>query len=229
MICKKCNSQFPTIYKDVNGKAHNLSSRKYCLICSPFGTHNTQKICGEKDKRAKTNYFSKFEKNPTQKEIFELLILRGYKIEKDGSVYSSTGKKLSPNKNNKGYLQFSFSIMIKGKKKNRPVRVHRFQAYVKYGDAIFEDGIQVRHLNGNKSDNTWDNLELGTQSQNAADIPKEERSGTLKKLNLETVLKIKSDYKNKIGGYKKLSKIYNLHSMTIRDIVKERLNWTKEI
>jgi len=39
-FCRKCNEKFPnrTI---IDGKTHNLSSRKFCLNCSPFGKHNT--------------------------------------------------------------------------------------------------------------------------------------------------------------------------------------------
>ena len=42
-ICKKCGEEFP--YRAiVDGKERNFSSRKYCLKCSPFGKHNTQKL-----------------------------------------------------------------------------------------------------------------------------------------------------------------------------------------
>ena len=42
-ICKKCDVKFPTRVV-IEGKERNLSSRKYCLECSPFGTHNTAKL-----------------------------------------------------------------------------------------------------------------------------------------------------------------------------------------
>lgn len=45
--CLKCQKQFPTRAK-VNGKAKNLGSRKYCLDCSPFGSHNTRPITGDR-------------------------------------------------------------------------------------------------------------------------------------------------------------------------------------
>ena len=41
MICQQCNKSFsPRVV--IDGKQHILSSRKYCLICSPFGKHNTR-------------------------------------------------------------------------------------------------------------------------------------------------------------------------------------------
>lgn len=41
--CELCKSQFKTRIK-IDGKLRNLQSRKFCLICSPFGYHNTSKI-----------------------------------------------------------------------------------------------------------------------------------------------------------------------------------------
>ena len=41
--CRNCNETFPNV-TTINGKKKNLSSRRYCLVCSPFGEHNTKKI-----------------------------------------------------------------------------------------------------------------------------------------------------------------------------------------
>lgn len=43
MICKNCSQRIPGRVK-VDGKIRVLSSRKYCLDCSPFNQHNTKKI-----------------------------------------------------------------------------------------------------------------------------------------------------------------------------------------
>lgn len=45
MICAKCTSPFPNRVK-INGVTKNISSRKYCLACSPFGKHNTSVLHG---------------------------------------------------------------------------------------------------------------------------------------------------------------------------------------
>lgn len=42
-VCKKCETRFPN-YLIIDDKQRNLSSRKYCLSCSPFGLHNTRPI-----------------------------------------------------------------------------------------------------------------------------------------------------------------------------------------
>ena len=39
-ICVNCGTSFPNRVI-IDGKQRNLKSRKYCLICSPFGEHNT--------------------------------------------------------------------------------------------------------------------------------------------------------------------------------------------
>jgi len=39
--CKHCNSHFPN-RKVIDGKDRNISRRKFCLECSPFGSHNTR-------------------------------------------------------------------------------------------------------------------------------------------------------------------------------------------
>jgi hypothetical protein len=43
MVCSKCGEYFPCKIR-INGKSHNLSNRKFCLDCSPFGLHNTRGI-----------------------------------------------------------------------------------------------------------------------------------------------------------------------------------------
>ena len=41
--CQLCNSSIPT-YTIINGKRRNLCKRKYCLVCTPFGSHNTKQL-----------------------------------------------------------------------------------------------------------------------------------------------------------------------------------------
>ncbi len=43
LTCHNCKNEFPTCIK-IDGKYRNLKKRKYCLICSPFGRHNTRQI-----------------------------------------------------------------------------------------------------------------------------------------------------------------------------------------
>jgi len=39
--CNQCQKDFPNrVY--INGKCRNLQNRKFCVECSPFGSHNTK-------------------------------------------------------------------------------------------------------------------------------------------------------------------------------------------
>lgn len=51
-VCNKCGKSFDT-WVTIDNKKHNLSSRKYCLDCSPFMLHNTTKLEEEQKKTIK--------------------------------------------------------------------------------------------------------------------------------------------------------------------------------
>lgn len=108
---------------------------------------------------------------------------RGYVVDKSGNVYNKDGKQISIGKSKKGY--FSFNIRLE--KGVNPTRsfVHRLQAYQKFGDKIFEAGIVVRHLNGESTDNSYENIGIGTYSDNSLDVPKEKRIQQSSKANLK--------------------------------------------
>lgn len=42
LTCRRCGAPFPAKAK-INGKVRSLYRRKFCLVCSPFGAHNTSK------------------------------------------------------------------------------------------------------------------------------------------------------------------------------------------
>lgn len=42
-VCKKCGKKFPNRVK-IDDVVHVISSRKYCLSCSPFNKHNTKQL-----------------------------------------------------------------------------------------------------------------------------------------------------------------------------------------
>lgn len=42
-LCNNCHKDFPNRIK-LNGITRNISNRKYCLDCSPFGQHNTRQM-----------------------------------------------------------------------------------------------------------------------------------------------------------------------------------------
>jgi len=139
---------------------------------------------------------------------------KGYYVDKLGNVYSKN-KKLSLTL---AQDRYKFAIRFYGQRVVVPV--HRFIAYLKYGNKLFE-GLDVRHLNGDSLDNSWDNLKLGTHSDNMMDIPKERRiqraihaSKKNRRFDDVTVKKILED-KKKGMTYNKLCEKYNTSKSTL--------------
>jgi hypothetical protein len=42
-VCADCSDTFPNRV-EIGGRLHNVSNRKYCIECSPFGLHNTRPV-----------------------------------------------------------------------------------------------------------------------------------------------------------------------------------------
>lgn len=94
---------------------------------------------------------------------------RGYRVV-GGEVISP--HTLKPRKlyiSNTGYPAFSYR---KPKGEKFVIKAHRMVAYQKYGDKMFQGGLQVRHLDGDKMNFSEDNIVIGTASENMMDIPK---------------------------------------------------------
>ncbi len=160
---------------------------------------------------------------------------RGYVADKDGAIYFK-GRKRSLVIDSRGYLNFCVSMYneVRGKRIISRVWVHRLQAYQKYGDDMFKEGVQVRHFNSNNKDNSSDNILIGTPSQNAMDKPE----------HLRKSMAINASYKNRIltneqvkeliidrsegMSYGKLMKKYNISSKgTISFIIQKSLYFKK--
>lgn len=56
-----------------------------------------------------------------------------------------------------------------GPGKDVTVPWHRLVAYSKFGDEMFRPGIEVRHLDGNVQNNSFENISIGTKSENSLD------------------------------------------------------------
>ena len=91
---------------------------------------------------------------------------KGYRINKDGVVKHLNIIVVGSMQN--GYKQFGYRD---SEHKTKHCKFHRLQAYQKFGDKIYEEGMVVRHLDGNPLNNTWDNIEIGTDYDNHMDIP----------------------------------------------------------
>ena len=109
-------------------------------------------------------------------EIKEHPIYKGYFADKDGKVYSNKKFTRNPNgeikeikgcKNKKGYIY----SLIRFEGRNIGIMFHRlvFECItnkVYEWDAKTSDGLTINHINENKSDNSFDNLEILSNRDN---------------------------------------------------------------
>lgn len=96
---------------------------------------------------------------------------KGYRVTDDGTVLSPQGEALRCTVKD-GYPHFTI-VVSTGKR--RPLGVHRLVAYAKYGEDYLVKGIVARHKDSNKLNNRFDNILIGTQSDNSMDRPEEQR------------------------------------------------------
>ncbi len=126
----------------------------------------------------------------------ELAFAKGYRCTPEGSVISPKGRVLKLRNHSKGGYPY-FGVAIGGKKKVT-VRAHRLQAFQKFGAAMFEPGIEVRHLDGNPANFAEANLALGTKSENQQDKSKETR---IRVATIASKAVTKHDHAAVIAGY----------------------------
>lgn len=148
--------------------------------------------------------------------------LKGYYMDNNGNIYSKNNNIIKCAVSNGGYKMFGIII---GDKKVY-VYCHRLQAFLKYGNKLYEDKIEVRHLDNNSFNNTFDNIVLGTHSENLLDSPKEVRSARSvkaghahRKYDHEKVVEL---FKSNLT-YKEISQITNIPIKIVRSIIYKKL------
>jgi len=93
----------------------------------------------------------------------------GYRALGDGTVVDPSGHPVKVNSHRvTKYLSFS----VKGCAS--PIAVHRFVAFQLFGESAIEAEC-VRHLNGDRHDNSFANIAYGTHSDNQLGIPEPQR------------------------------------------------------
>lgn len=114
---------------------------------------------------------------------------------------------LTPVKNNKGYFKVRCNIKI-GKVKN--IYVHRLVA--KYFIYKQEDGLQVNHIDGNKANNHYKNLEWVTGKENIIHAWKTGLSNNNHFKHKVTINNIEFESKNEAANFFGITrfKLYNL-------------------
>lgn len=155
------------------------------------------------------------------KQVLEFLVKEGYTIDKQGIVRNNKGVIL-PGSKSDGYLKFSVRTDFTS---SYAMRFHKFQAYVKYGDKIFERGQVVRHLNDVKDDNSYENIVLGSQTQNMMDRKESHRKSHIKnKGGIPEDIQEKILFDRRIGlSYRALVDKYGIPKSTIMDFVNRKI------
>lgn len=147
----------------------------------------------------------------------EIAVEKGYSVDKMGNVYSSNGVIKTQTIGDR--LRFNIRVGTSIKR----VKVHRLQAYQKFGDVIYKEGLVVRHLNGISTDNSWDNIGVGTQGDNICDIPEVNRiaNASNPKYNHDAII-----LDHKLGmSYARIMSKYGIKSKgTISFIVKKSIS-----
>lgn len=137
---------------------------------------------------------------------------KGYRVTPEGVLLNPKNEVMEPKMVEKGYPVFNKRI---GKDTIR-IKIHRFAAYCKYRGRMFKEGVVVRHLNADRTDFSWANLKLGTQSQNSMDRPKEQRIQSAvnasRKLVKYDKKEVRAFHEENGGSYKKTMEQFNISS-----------------
>lgn len=125
----------------------------------------------------KLKYRTDIDRPPLSKNAETILVAyeKGYRVN-DGEVISPfSGRPRKLCMDTRGYPRFSVRVRFNGCWETEDVLVHRLAAYQKFGEKIFEPGIEVRHLDNDKLNNLFHNIDIGTPHQNSMDRPEDRR------------------------------------------------------
>jgi hypothetical protein len=104
-----------------------------------------------------------------QNRITKIAFERGYRVSACGNKVS--GIKCSElrlsTQNKRGKFYRSFNIRVEGM--STRVYVHKLQAFQKFSETMFAEGTVVRHMNDKSLDNSYENIEIGSQLDNMMD------------------------------------------------------------
>jgi hypothetical protein len=98
---------------------------------------------------------------------------RGYRVSDDGKIINPKGVQINGTRADASNNYQTFGFRIEGKRVI--CHTHKLQAYQQYGLDAFAKGIQVRHLDGNRYNNSKENIKIGTPHENYMDRSAEER------------------------------------------------------
>lgn len=145
---------------------------------------------------------------------------KGYRVDPTGKPIGLRGQLIVAHADKDGYLRFTIKF---SDGKCCGILVHRLAAYQKFKDELFRPGIEVRHLNGNKIDNSENNVAIGSHSQNEMDKDPVKRTEAsrraARKLSDEQVAQLRTDRVNGMT-YNQLVEKYDTCKSNVSYIVR---------
>jgi hypothetical protein len=135
-------------------------------------------------------------------EVIRNLKERGFTFNESGNIVKPDGNVMPSRVTGTDQRGYYHAVKVKDNGVSRPIPVHRFISYMKYGDTALRNKVQTRHLNGVSTDNTPSNIAIGSASDNAMDRNPDIRkthsdiaSSYIKKLSAEAVKDIRESEK----------------------------------
>ena len=131
-----------------------------------------------------------------------------YTTNENGEIFNELGYQLKPWNHSDGYKCFT---AYDGNRKVTSHYVHRFVWECLKGP--IPKGMEINHINEDKTDNRLENLELVTQKENI-------QKRSYNKLSMEKAERIREEYKEKEAiTFAKLAAKYDCNPTTIRNVV----------
>lgn len=149
---------------------------------------------------------------------------KGYRIAPNGTVLSPKGKERKTFRLEDGHLSFNVCF----NKQTRLIKVHRLAAFQKFGNNMFAEGVEVRHLDGNPANNDLANIAIGSHSDNMMDMRAVDRrakaqkaANARRKLSDDEVRSLRQD---RADGYTydQLCQRYGISKSTISYVVNRK-------
>jgi len=157
----------------------------------------------------------------TTAEKTKLAHFKGYRVNELGKLINPQGEEI------KGYFYEKRNFFnLRDGDNFLKISVSKLQAYQKFGDETFKDGIIVRHLNQDSMDNSSKNIAIGTRSDSMFDQSAEQRlarsrhaSSFITKYNHDEVY----DYYLECKSYKKTMEKFDIGSKgSLNYIIKQK-------
>lgn len=139
---------------------------------------------------------------------------------------SATGTRLIPSQIIAPYVRKDgyYTVRLANNRQKISTYIHKLVAIAFHGHP--PPGQEVLHKNGNKADNTVDNLHWGTRGENISDRKRHGGASIgvkhgMAKLTEAQVLSIRSDVRS---SYTDIAKEYSISRSTVR-LIKQRVLW----